>query len=136
MGIIDRRGDDNDAEGPHDPADDVDPRDLPEEEKVIYELGGWSLNLQAMASEALADAGIPHSWSGTDMIVADRHERKADRVLEEVEQAGRAAGEKIEEGDEARDDVPTPSPAGRETEYDLEELGDETRTLLTDRLDE
>src|SRR3954447_2762860 len=51
-----------------DSADPPNPLDLPEEEQVVYELGGWSLDLQAEAAEVLAESQIPHAWDGTDLV--------------------------------------------------------------------
>ena len=51
-----------------------DPLRLPEHEQVVYELGEWPLGLQAAAAQAMAESGIPHGWSGTDLVVQLDHE--------------------------------------------------------------
>jgi hypothetical protein len=135
VGIIDPKGLGGVPGEPHDPIDDVDPLELPEEDQVTYELGGWSLNMRAAAAEALADASIPHSWVGDDVVVHVRHEDVVDQLLEEVEQQGRAAGEVFEEGPEAEDGVPPASAEGTELEFDLDEWTDEDRALVSERLD-
>lgn len=77
------------------PAEAPNPLDLPEEEQVVYELGEWSLDLQAAAAAAMADAGIPHGFDGADLVVHVNHESAVDALLEAVEHGpdGRAEGE-------------------------------------------
>ena len=55
-----------------DPADPINPLHLSEEEQVVYELGAWSIDLQAEAAEVLAESQIPHAWDGTDLVVHAR----------------------------------------------------------------
>ena len=49
--------------------DDSDPRDLPDEEQVIYELGGWTLDQRTAVAEAMAEAHIPHAWDDDELVV-------------------------------------------------------------------
>ncbi len=66
--------------------DDSDPRDLPDEEQVIYELGGWTLDQRTAVAEAMAEAHIPHAWDDDELVVSTVHEATVDRLLEPIEQ--------------------------------------------------
>jgi hypothetical protein len=68
-----------------DPADPTNPLDLPEQEQVVYELGGWSIDMQAEAAEVLAESQIPHAWAGTDLVVHVDWEQLVDELLDAVE---------------------------------------------------
>jgi hypothetical protein len=119
-----------DAEGdgtPHDPRDDTDPLDLPEEEQLVYDLSGWPVAVHADVVEALADAGIGHAWLGTDLVIHERHEDRADLLLSEIEQRhGLPGGEDGEDG--------TAREPGSEIEYDLSDWAAPARALLTAQL--
>jgi hypothetical protein len=94
-------------------ADHANPLDLPEEDQVIYELGGWSLDLQAEAAEVLAESEIPHAWDGTDLVVHVDWEQTVDELLDAVEQEG-----------------------VDELVYELDEWSPEDRESVTTKLDE
>jgi hypothetical protein len=68
-----------------DPANPPNPLDLPEEEQVVYELAGWSFDMQAEAAEVLAESQIPHAWDGTDLVVHLDWEPMVDELLDAVE---------------------------------------------------
>ncbi len=68
-----------------DPADPANPLDLPEQEQVVYELAGWSFDMQAEAAEVLAESQIPHAWDGTDLVVHVDWEQMVDELLDAVE---------------------------------------------------
>jgi hypothetical protein len=108
-----------------DPRDDVDPLQLPEEEQLVYDLSAWPIDVQAEVAEALAEAGLTHSWQATDLVVHERHEDATDALLEVIE---RRHG--LGDGD---DDAPPREP-GSEVEYDLAEWNVDARALLTGRL--
>jgi hypothetical protein len=137
VGIVDPRDEDREPARPAAPADDQDPLDLPDEEQLIYDLAAWSLGLRAAAVEALAEAGIPHAWSATDLVMHVRHEALADAVLEAVERQGRADGEVIDAapaGDEDRAERPAVTRSDGEVEYDLSEWSDADRATIDDEL--
>src|SRR5689334_18684747 len=96
------------------------PLDLPEEEQVVYELGGWSFDLQAEAAEVLAESQIPHGWDGTDLVVHLDWEQMVDELLDAVE---RGATGTVDEADD-------------ELVYELDEWPAEDRETLTTKLDE
>jgi hypothetical protein len=137
VGIIDPRDQDRDPAAAPDPDDDLHPLELPEEDQLIYDLSGWSLGLRSAAVEALAVAGIPHAWSGTDLVMHVRHETMADAVLEAVERQGRAEGEEIVDPDRpAAEDGGRPSVvrSGEEIEYDLTDWSPAERAAIDDDL--
>jgi hypothetical protein len=112
-------------EAPPDPRDDVDPLDAPEEEQVVYDLSGWPLAVHAEVAEVMAEAGIPHSWQGADLVVHERHEEAADDLLSAVE---RRHGLGSDDGGTAA------AEPGAEMEYDLSDWDAEARALVTGRL--
>jgi hypothetical protein len=103
-----------------DSADPANPLDLPEEEQVVYELGGWSLDLQAEAAEVLAESQIPHAWDGTDLVVHVDWEQMVDELLDAVE---RGATGGVNESDD-------------ELVYELDEWSPEDRETLVVKLDQ
>jgi hypothetical protein len=103
-----------------DPADPANPLDLPEEEQVVYELAGWSFDLQAEAAEVLAESQIPHAWDGTDLVVHIDWEPTVDELLDAVE---RGATGTVDESDD-------------ELVYELDEWPVEDRDTLVGKLDE
>jgi hypothetical protein len=57
---------------------------------LVYEFEDWPED-QLAALELLLDGeGIPHSWEGTNLSVADAQEAEVDRLIDIVE--GRATG--------------------------------------------
>ncbi len=137
MGIIDPRDQDRDPTEPPDPDDDLHPLELPEEDQLIYDLSGWSLGLRSAAVEALADAGVAHAWSGTDLVMHVRHETMADAVLEAVERQGRADGEQIGDPDVPVDEEgerPAVVRSDGEVEYDLADWSPADRATIDEDL--
>jgi hypothetical protein len=96
------------------------PLDLPEEEQVVYELGGWSFDMQAEAAEVLAESQIPHGWDGTDLVVHVDWEQMVDELLDAVE---RGATGTVDEDDD-------------ELVYELDEWPTTDREALTAKLDQ
>jgi len=101
-----------------DPADPANPLDLPEEEQVVYELAGWSLDMQAEAAEVLAESQIPHAWDGTDLVVHLDWEQMVDELLDAVERG--ATG--------------TVNASDDELVYELDEWPHEDREALRTRM--
>jgi hypothetical protein len=111
------------------PGDAVNPLDLPEEERVVYEMGVWPLDLQASAAEALAESGVPHAWDGTDLVVPLVHEAHVDALLDSIEaEAGLAS-----EADEGSGE---PTDPDAELVYDLDDWDADARDRLATLLDE
>lgn|SRR5262245_18684829 len=100
-------------------ADATDPLSLPEEEQVVYELGEWSLDLQAEAAEVLAESQIPHAWDGTDLVVHVDWENTVDELLDALERG--ATGGEVDSSDD-------------ELVYELDEWPAEDRETLSAKL--
>jgi predicted nucleic acid-binding Zn-ribbon protein len=130
--------------------DDGDPRDLPDEEQVIYELGGWTLDQRTAVAEAMAEAHIPHAWDDDELVVSLLHESAVDRLLEPIElldpdvvaadeaiAAGERRREWLDDDLEVDDGAPVDGAAlTSETEYDLSAWTVDQRADLLARLDE
>lgn len=54
--------------------------------KVHYDLSAWNYELHADLSEALAVAGVPHAWDGTELVVPESVEEAADAIFERLEE--------------------------------------------------
>jgi hypothetical protein len=91
-----------------------------EPERVVYELGGWTLAARSLVTERIAEEGIPHEWDGDDLIVDPAHEEEADQLLQSVED---------EVGEQA-------APVAGEVVYDLTDWATDRRVLLGERLEE
>jgi hypothetical protein len=65
-------------------SDDFDPRD-PDVVKVNYDLRGWDADQRAALIESLANADIPHTWDGDELIVPESAEDAADAVFDRLE---------------------------------------------------
>jgi hypothetical protein len=115
---------------------DWNPND-PDATKVYYDLSAWSVDQQAELAAEMADAEVPHTWEGTELVVPEESEQAADLIIADVEarlQIDSAPVTAIVEsllGDEVggaqpvalADGVPT-------TEYDLDEWPVGDRDLL------
>jgi hypothetical protein len=120
------------------PSEAPDPLRLPEDQQVVYELGEWPLGLQATAAQALAESGIPHGWSATDLVVHLDHEATVDAMLEAIEgEAGHEPAE-VEAAGQGADSSSGPDDAGpaEALEYELDEWSPEDRAELSRQLAE
>jgi hypothetical protein len=75
------------------PAEAPNPLELPEDEQVVYELGGWPLEKQAAVAEAMAESGIPHAWDGAELVIHIDHETAVDAIVEAIEEPDAAVTE-------------------------------------------
>jgi hypothetical protein len=64
--------------------DDWNPND-PDANNVMYDLGRWSFDQQAELAAELAEADIPHTWDGSELVVPESHEAAADSTVTRVE---------------------------------------------------
>jgi len=48
---------------------------------VAYDTDGWTNRQRARFTETLLEAGISHEWSGTELVVARRHESFVDGLI-------------------------------------------------------
>jgi hypothetical protein len=96
---------------------DWNPND-PDATRVHYDLAAWDFDQQAELAAAMAEAEIPHAWEGTELVVPEEMEARADELIERVEaELGIVSAPLPDPGERPEaiplaDDVPT-------TEYDL-----------------
>ncbi len=121
--------------------DDWNPND-PDATRVHYDLAAWSFDQQAELAADLADAEIPHTWDGAELVVPEDREADADAIINTVEdRLGIVYDDdgEIEGGDEMnaviKDEVlPEAVPLDDDdasTEYDLGDWEVDDRDALT-----
>ena len=65
-------------------SDEWNPND-PDATRVLYDLSSWTFDQQAELASELAEAAIPHTWDGTELVVPESHEAVADSAITRVE---------------------------------------------------
>jgi hypothetical protein len=102
---------------------DWNPKD-PEALTTRYDLSDWSVDDRADVAAALADAEIPHSWDGSELLVSQDTEQVVDSILDEIEDEL----DNLDDGDDesGEDNI---------TEYELDEWSEGERKQLCDMLD-
>lgn len=106
-------------------AEEIDPLELPESDKVTYEVGAWPIDLQASAAEVMAESEIPHAWDGTDLVVHVQFEDDVDALLDAIErEAGLTGDDEDDDDDELEGD-------GDMLAYTLDEWRPEEREQLS-----
>lgn len=122
--------------------DDENPLTLDDEDKVVYELAEWPLDLQAATAQAMAESGVPHAWEATDLVVHVDFEAQVDALLAELEEEAGLPGARdtdteAEAGaEEDEEEAEEGEPAqGDEVVYELDEWTDDQRRTLAVRLD-
>jgi hypothetical protein len=125
----------------------------PEAPKVFYDLSEWDFDQQAELASALAEAEVPHSWDGTELVVPEEAEELTDAVFARVEQHLATIGKAVPDSGEDFDGDSSMGSDGLEsgvagdagparvidddttlTEYDLTEWEELERSLVTDSL--
>ncbi|MBI4933943.1 MAG: hypothetical protein HY828_08700 [Actinobacteria bacterium] len=118
--------------------DDWNPND-PDATRVLYDLAAWSFDQQAELASDLAEAEIPHTWEGAELVVPEDSEAAADAVITEVERRlgivydedGDTIGSiRPPEGEVLPDPVELSNDEAA-TEYDLADWPVEDRDALT-----
>ena len=116
----------------------------PDAAKVFYDLTAWDFDQQAELASALADAEIPHTWEGIELVVPADAEDATDAVFAELEQRLGVASTPDETlGDTTGHDAAAPASAvvhefvegAPVTDYDLTEWADLERSLVVESLD-
>ena len=110
--------------------DEWNPND-PDATQVQYDLSAWTFEQMAELAAELAEAAIPHSWDGNELIVPESAEEDTDDVIARVEM--RMGIESDGETEVVREPVPLADDAPS-TEYDLAEWEDDERELVTKHL--
>ena len=59
--------------------------DDPDAERVHYDISAWTLDQQTELAAALADAEVPHSWDGSELLVPIEFEPTVDAITGELE---------------------------------------------------
>lgn len=119
-------------------SDEWNPND-PDATRVLYDLSSWTFDQQAELASELADAEIPHTWDGAELVVPESHEAVADSTITRVEtrlgvvyDGDPDAGDLHEGGDSIVRAVPLDIPEGEATtEYDLAEWPEGDRQSIT-----
>jgi len=130
-------------------SDDWNPND-PDATRVLYDLEQWSFDQQAELAAELAEAEVPHTWDGAELVVPETHEAQTDAIITQLEQrlgiryddadGGEGDDEEGDEGDEDEPLRPVDLPEGvPTTEYELDEwpegdLQTITRALVSRRI--
>jgi len=110
--------------------DEWNPND-PDATQVQYDLSAWTFEQMAELAAELAEAAIPHSWDGNELIVPESAEEDTDDVIARVEM--RMGIESGDETEVVREPVALAEDAPS-TEYDLAEWEDDERELVTKHL--
>jgi hypothetical protein len=117
--------------------EDWNPND-PDATRVLYDLAAWSFDQQAELAADLAEAEIPHTWEGAELVVPESAEAAADAIVDKVE-----ARLGIVYDDDGRTEVSAlpvdemlPDPVALDegdaaTEYDLADWTPDDRDSLT-----
>lgn len=120
-------------------SDEWNPND-PDATRVLYDLASWTFDQQAELAAELAEAEIPHTWDGTELVVPESHEAVADSAITRVEARvgvvydGDPVADVVDEGDDviARRSAPLDIPEGEATtEYDLVDWVEGDRQSIT-----
>ncbi len=110
----------------------------------MYDLSRWSFDQQAELAAELAEAEVPHTWDGSELVVPESHEAAADSTVTRVEarlgivydgdEDDNGAGAGQQPG-EQRGEQPIAIPDGApSTEYDLGDWAESDRQAITNAL--
>jgi hypothetical protein len=118
--------------------DDWNPND-PDATRVLYDLSAWSFDQQADLAAELAEAEVPHTWDGAELVVPETHEAAADGIITAVETRlgisyDIADDDEDDDDDDDDDDGPAPidiADGVDTTEYDLGEWPEGDRQSIT-----
>jgi len=119
-------------------SDEWNPND-PDATRVLYDLSSWTFDQQAELASELADADIPHTWDGAELVVPESHEAVADSTITRVEtrlgvvyDGDPDAGDLHVDADAIVRAAPIDIPEGEATtEYDLAEWPEGDRQSIT-----
>ncbi len=112
----------------------------PDAARVHYDLAEWDFEQQAELASALAEAEIPHSWAGTELVVPEEFEATTDDVFAEVEQrlgiVGKGTGDATIIAADDEEPIDPRQLEGDEplTEYPLDDFTELERALVGDSL--
>lgn len=101
----------------------------PDAANVYYDLAAWTPDQHAELAEALAEAGVPHGWDGTELVVPEELEGEVDALFEVLEAQLGIGGDQQPGLDMAM--LAEGEPV---TDYELEGWSVADRQLLTESL--
>ncbi len=121
--------------------DDWNPND-PDATRVHYDLAAWSFDQQAELAADLAEAGVPHTWEGAELVVPEHAEPDADAIINAVEErlgivydddgdVVGAADMNVVVKDEVLPEAVQLEDGAATTEYDLDDWSSDDRDALT-----
>jgi hypothetical protein len=99
---------------------DFDPND-PTVVKVHYDVATWNVDQRAELAEALAEAGLPHTWDGDEVVVPEAVETHVDALFDELDRILGPFAIALDADAES-------------TEFGLDEWPDADREVLTEAL--
>lgn len=97
----------------------------PDFENVFYDLSSWSTDHQAELTASLAQAGVPHAWVESELVVPVEFEDQMDALFDRLERELGIGITAVRGGVDDGDDV---------TEYELDEYSIAERRELTELL--
>ena len=105
----------------------------PDATRVLYDLSRWSFDQQAELASELAEAEIPHTWDGAELVVPESHEAVADSTITRVEERlGIVYDDDAEPAHDSYTAQPIDIPEGvASTEYDLVDWPEGDRQSIT-----
>jgi hypothetical protein len=117
---------------------DWNPND-PDATRVHYDLSSWSIDDQAELAAELADAEIPHTWDGVELVIPEEYEAAAEEIMNRLEaELGIDSGAGFDLDGDGTDDTFEELPAAIAlsategvTEFDLAEWADDERSQAT-----
>ncbi|MEI6495840.1 MAG: hypothetical protein WCO88_04155 [Actinomycetota bacterium] len=93
--------------------------DDPDAVRVHYDLSAWTFDQQAELAAAMADAEIPHTWAGSELLIPFEYEGIAEPVINDVEQRTGVVYPEVDDSDESDAAAAGPLDAAESiTEYD------------------
>ena len=113
-------------------SDEWNPND-PDATRVLYDLSMWSFDQHAELAAEMAEAEIPHTWDGPELVVPESHEARADALIASVEERlgvvyDDSVVPQLDEPLSEPIDIAEGNPA---TEYDLEEWPEGDRQSIS-----
>lgn len=100
----------------------------------MYDLGRWSFDQQAELAAELAEAGVPHTWDGSELVVPESHESAADSTVTRVEARLGITYEGDDNGARGTEQPIDIADGVSSTEYDLGEWAERDRQAITNAL--
>jgi hypothetical protein len=105
----------------------------PDASKVFYDLSEWTFDQQAELSAELAEAEIPHTWEGSELVVPEDSEADTDALFSVLEARLGIVGV-APTGDDGQPAAVELDAETASTEYDLADWAELEHDLVSDSL--